>query len=204
MNNAINTVKTVSPIVVREIKDSQFQKENTTTAVLEQIVTTVSEYASSRISNEFQDNIFSKEEFGIENQKFTTKEKRIAFMLVPKNTTVDQMVENLKKFPKANIYKILSNKPIISDGQEYAIKQGQLTMEQIENRQMVINGDTGEVIKHNGNVQYRATFFSAKGKEDQDLRSNTIERASEVSIVNAIENAEEAVETNEGSFMKTE
>lgn len=170
MNNAINVETTVSPLTCQEVRTSEFQKAGTLTAILRQEVKTISTYPGKKFSNELQDNLFDNSAFGDEGQKFTKTEKRVAFMLVPIGTTAEQVNEKLKGQPKACIYKILSSKPIISKDQAYAISMGQTTLEAIASRQRVIDPETGEVILHQGQEQFRGTYFSVSGKEDEDLR----------------------------------
>ena len=71
----------------------------------------------------------------------------------------------------------MSNKPIITDSQAYAVNQGLRTMDDFANSQIVRYGDNtpdaGKIVKDdNGKPQYRAIFFSKTAKADVDLRNN--------------------------------
>lgn len=170
MNNALSTETVVSPIEVAEIRTSEYQKPGTMTAILKQEVTTTSVYPGKKFSNELADNLFDNSDFGDEGKTYEKTEKRVAFMLVPTGTTIEQIQEKLAKAPKACIYKILDTKPIVSNDQHYAISVGQTTLEAIADKQRVINPETGEVILFYGQEQYRATFFSTTGQADIDNR----------------------------------
>lgn len=172
MSNQIRKERSYGPLTVREVKASEFQKAGTLTAILEQVVTTKSFYPTKKFGNELNDNVFNTKDFGAEEKPYEHKETRIAFMLVPIGTTKELVEAKLKSFPKARIYRVLSSKPILTNDQEWAIKNGNLTLEAVMNRQQVINPSTGETILDGNNMpQYRATFLSTSGKEDQDFRS---------------------------------
>lgn len=173
MSNATRVEKQISPLTVREVKDSEYQKSNTTTAVLEQIVVIKSFYPATKVANSLQDNIFAQSEFGIEEQVFTSKETRIAFLLVPKGATKESVEKALENFPKANIYKILDSKPILTNEQKTAIDNKITTLEAIAEKQKVVNPETGEIILHNGKEQFRVTYFASQGKPDVDNRDKT-------------------------------
>lgn len=209
MDNSIRKNVTISPITVDEIRKSNYKDKNGKeifNAILRQKITVVSFYPAKQVSNDFQNNIFKPEDFGYTAEPFESVENRIAFLPVPENTTVEKLTEMLKGYPKAKIYRQLSLKPILHSGQLYKISTKELTMKDVENAQQVIDKD-GVIVHWEGFPVYRTTHFDYTGlKEDIDHRSEDLKsmQVSNETIINAIENAQEAIETNEGSFMKTE
>lgn len=183
MSNATRTVKEVMAIGLDEIYTSDFQKANTETARLRQIVETHSFYPSMKPTNSKSDNIFADDEFvGTEEQEFISTENRVAFINVPKGTTPEEVTKRLAALGmKAVIYRELASKPILTAEQRAAISNGLTTLDIIANSQVVrysndteINGEdvSGQIIKdQNGKVQYRASYFSANAKEDADFRT---------------------------------
>lgn len=174
--NAIKTEIFKSPIEVAEIRVSDFQKTGTKTAVLKQIVNIKSVYPTKSVSSDLQDNIFGMQDFGFEEQEFESKRTNVAFIPVPENATVESVTAQLKKFPGACLYRILSNEPILTDKQRYAISQGLKTLDDFANSQVVRYGEGSEnagelLLDSNGKVQYKAVFFSTKPKDDIDLRT---------------------------------
>lgn len=179
--NGIKTSVTIMPIEVSEIRVSDFQKKGTKTAILKQKVITKTTYPAKQVSNEFQDNIFSIEEFGFETQDFMNERTNVVFMDVPENTTVETLKAKLENFPEACLYRVLGNRPILTSSQEYAIKNGLKTLDDFAHSQVVRNGETGNIIlDNNGNIQYRATFFSATDKEDMDGRDGDVYMSAEL------------------------
>lgn len=176
-NNAVSTEVRKSALIVEEIKISNFQKAGTKTAILKQTVETISTYPTKSVSSDKQDNIFSMQDFGFEEQEFTSVRTNVAFLDVPANSTIESVEAQLRKFPKACLYRIISNEPILTDKQKYSISAGLKTMDDYANSQVIRFGegspDAGELIlDSNGKVQYRAVYFSATEKEDMDLRTN--------------------------------
>jgi hypothetical protein len=184
--DAIRTEKVIGEIKVDEIFTSDYQKEDTVTAQLRQVIKITSYYPTKRISNNMQDNLFSIDEFGFEEKAYVNSENRVCWLDVPKNTTIEQIVEKLEKAKDACLYKVLSNKPILTDNQEYAISQNIRTYDEFANSQVIrypegtkIEGENGEmedvsgqiVLDKNGKVQYRRVFFSTSKKADLDYRT---------------------------------
>ena len=179
-SNAIKTTVTKSSISVAEVKVSDFQKAGTKTAVLKQTVNTKSIYPSKSVSSDMQDNIFGMQDFGFEEQEFDSSRTNVAFLDVPENATVESVTTQLNKFPGATLYRVMSNEPILTDKQKYAISQGLKTMDEFANSQVVRygegSGNAGELLlDSNGKVQYKAVYFSTKPKEDIDLRTSSDE-----------------------------
>lgn len=172
----VRKVVTKGQIEVSRVFKGNFQKEGTQTAELKQTIETVSHYPSKTVTSNFQDNPFSNEDFNFGESKWENKETRVAWINVPEGTTVDQTIAKLKGHAKAGLYKVLSNSPIISDIQEYAIGQNMTSADIIGDAQVVRypKGDVkeGQLILANGKPQYRAVFFNTQGLEDQDLRTD--------------------------------
>ena len=137
-------------------------------------------YSDFRVKNDAKGkmNIFSLDEFGFKEDKYESTETRVAWIDVPANSTVESVTEKLKSFPKARINKYLSNSPILSDTDKYAIDNPDLEvdLDTFANRQVVRYGanheNAGELIlDRNGKVQYRRNAFSPSGAADVDIRS---------------------------------
>lgn len=169
--------KTFSKLEVSKVYTSDFQKEGTQSAELRQIVTTVSKYPSKRVSNNLQDNIFGTESFGFPIDEYQNESTRVAFIDVPLDVTLEDVEKQLAKFEKAMIYQIISNHPILSDSQEYAIKEGLITLDKIANSQAMrypaSSPSAGQVILDDlARPIYRGTFFSTTKVTDIDRRSS--------------------------------
>lgn len=160
---------------------SNFQKKDTLTAMFRQEIKVKSIYPAARISDERNDNFFGAEEFGFEGgQEFVSVEKRVAFMDVPTNTTVEVLNARLAANSEASLYKVLSNKPILTSGQLSAVTNGLRTYDEFANSQVIRypegHIEAGKLILDSfGKVQYRAIYLSSKDKEDEDYRSETSE-----------------------------
>lgn len=178
MSNATRTEVSEAAVLAELLKISDFQKEGSQTAQLRQVITTKSFYPSKQASNSLTDSLFDNRDFGYSEQEFVGTENRVAFMNVPLNITIEQLQEKLAANPKSRIYKILSNHPILTESQKYSIKQGLRTKEEFANSQVARYGENADaeqvgklVLDPLGKPQYRATFFSASGKADMDMRT---------------------------------
>lgn len=177
MSNAARSTTVESPVTLELIKVSDFQKEGSKTAQLRQTITTHSFYNAKQATNSLTDSIFDNKEFGYEEKEFIGTENRVAFLNVPEGVTPEEIAKRLAANPKARIYKILSNHPILTQSQAYAISQGLRTKDSLANSQAVRYGEgaapelAGKLVLKDGKPQYRATFFSAEGKADIDLRT---------------------------------
>jgi hypothetical protein len=161
---------------ISRVHATAYQKEGTLTAEIKQTVITKSFYPSKSVSNNLKDNPFNLSEFGFSETEYSSSEKRVAWVEIPVGSTVESMQARLAMFPEATIYKILANKPIISDSQEYAIKQGLTSKDLIADKQVVRYGDNHEkagqlILDKYGKPQYKQTFFKKVAKEDEDLRT---------------------------------
>lgn len=168
----------VSNISVSRVYQTEFDKEGTITAELKQTVTTKSYYPTKSVSNSLQDNIFDASDFGFQEQEFESKDTRVAWIAVPIGSTPESVSKQLESFSKANIYKVLSNHPILSEEDKFAIEDPTLevTKELIAEKQAVRYSKDHEkagqlVLDINGKIQYRRTAFSKSGHEDIDKRT---------------------------------
>lgn len=174
-NNSVRKVTTKSAITVDNVKMNEFQKEGTVTAQLRQIHTTVSYYPTKQISNDLKDNPFSLSDFGFEEQDFTNTDTRVTWVDVPANASADDV---LAKIPEnACIYRFISNHPILSSNQHYAVSKGLRTMDDFANSQVVRHGDNhvqaGQIILDTaGKPQYMQRFYSSTPKSDVDNRTS--------------------------------
>jgi hypothetical protein len=181
-NAATEVRKEISlgPVTVSRVYKADYQKKNTLTAELRQEIKTLSYYPTQRVDSNISSNIFAIKDFkGIEDKAFESIETRVAWLDVPEDATVESVKAQLAKFPEAQIYKVLSNKPIISDSEQYAINNPELsdvTLDSYANRQIVRypkgNENEGKIVLVNGKPQYRRTPFFATVMPDQDMRTS--------------------------------
>jgi hypothetical protein len=162
---------------ISRVHATAYQKEGTLTAEIKQTVTTKSYYPSKSVSNNMQDNPFSNAEFGFSEQEYSSEEKRVAWVDVPVGSTSETVASKLALVPTATICKVLANRPITTDSQNYAITAGLTTMDAIADKQVVRypvgHPQAGSLILDpNGKVQYKATFFKNTATEDSDLRTS--------------------------------
>jgi hypothetical protein len=183
VTNAATEVRkeiSLGPVTVFRVYKSERQKKNTLTAELRQEIKTLSYYPTQRVDSNISSNIFAIKDFkGIEDKPFESIETRVAWLEVPEDATVESVKAQLAKFPEAQIYKVLSNKPIISDSEQYAINNPELsevTLDSYANRQIVRypkgNENEGKIVLVNGKPQYRRTPFFATVMPDQDMRTS--------------------------------
>lgn len=169
---------TVGNLEVSRVYTSDFQKEGTQTAELKQKIKTITSYPGKVVENSLQENIFEANEFGFEDKNFENIETRVAWIDVPVGTSVDAVKAKLAQHPGACLYRILSNRPIIADTEQYAIDSPdmEVTLDDFANRQVVRfpagSPDAGNLaLDSNGKVQYRRIAFSATAKADMDTRT---------------------------------
>jgi hypothetical protein len=176
ISNGIRKVTKTSPIEVSRVYKSEYQKPGTLTAELKQTVTTTSYYPTKSVTSNMQDNIFNASEFGFEEKPYEAVETRVTWIDVPANATVESVKAKLSLFPKATIYRVLANKPIITNNQVNGIAQGFTSKDAIAMRQVVRYPKGHEMegkiaTDSTGAVQYRSVFFSAEEKQDIDMRT---------------------------------
>ncbi len=101
--------------------------------------------------------------------------KRNLIVNIPATMSLEDFQARLDKFPEAKIVRTLSSEPILSEGQKWAIAQGNVTVEKIKENQLVrtIDSTTGElqVVNHRttGQPCFRSLHLVAQGGQDVDL-----------------------------------
>jgi hypothetical protein len=118
------------------------------------------------------DGLFTEDEYGLETLDFEST--KVAFIDVPKGSTIESVQAKLDSAPNCRIQKIMSMKPILSEAQEAAIKKGLTTLETIAEAQTVKDKD-GNVVLHNGQKFYKKNQLSINGAADIDMRPAKIE-----------------------------
>lgn len=182
-NDGITHEVTVGPVTIDgEPYVSQYQKKDTLSIMLRQVINTRSTYPSAKISNNMQDNLFDLEDFGFgDGQVFNSVQNRTAFLDVPTDSTLAVLTEKVKSYVDACIYRVISNKPILTDSQLSAITNGITTYDVFANSQAIRFPESHEttpnllILDAWGKVQYRSTFFSRTEKSDEDYRGATAE-----------------------------
>lgn len=174
-NQGKRVVTSKGGLEISRVHATQWQKEGTLTAEIKQTVTTRSFYPSKSVSNNMQDNPFSTAEFGFSEKEYVSNSKRVVWVDVPLDSTVESVTAKLAALPDATIYRVYANKPIISNNQNYAIAEGLTTMDAIADKQVLRYGEgdpnAGKLILKNGKPQYKADFFKSTATADQDLRT---------------------------------
>jgi len=183
MSNSSNRIRrevSKSGISVSRVFTSNYQKEGTQTAELRQTVTVRSFYPTKSIRNSLQDNIFGMKDFGFEESEYVNKETRVTWIDVPVGTTTEQVAAKLAAYPAAVLYRITSNKPILSDTEQYAVNSPELavSIDTFANRQAIRypagHEKEGQLAlsRNDNKIQYRRIAFSTSNVEDKDLRNS--------------------------------
>ena len=170
-NNTSEVTKTVTKSALainleKGVYEGAYQKEGTKSVELRQEVTTTGHYPSKRATNELNGSLFGAADFGFASQELSNTEKRVGWINVPAHVTLEQVQAAMLAKPEAMLYKVLSNHPILSSDQNYAISTGlsSKTLADYSNSQIVrypaSSPLAGQIVLNNGKVQYRATFFS--------------------------------------------
>jgi hypothetical protein len=168
------------PIEVSRVYVGNYQKVDTLTAELKQTVKTKSFYPSKSVTSNLHDNPFSNQDFGFSDSEYASEERRTTWIDVPMGSTPESVQAKLSTYPQARLYKILANKPILSDNQRYGIDAGLTSADVIGDRQAIRypegHPQAGHLITDpNGKVQYRSIFFKTSHIEDMDKRTEAAE-----------------------------
>jgi len=165
-------------LTIDSVKASKYQKAGTLTVQFRQVITTVTTYPSTNISDGISDNLFSMNEFNVgEGKSYTNTETRIAWINVPDTATVQVLNAKLAALVAAGktpcIAKKISNFPILSENQEVAITKGFKTMDDFANSQVVRYGSNHAnagalILDDNGNPMYKRTYFKEDKVEDEN------------------------------------
>lgn len=174
VNNGVTKTVRRSMLLAEKFSDNkEYNKKGAQSVQLRQVVHTHVVYPATRYENNLQDNIFSAADFKSYGKEFTYKEERVAFIDVPEGLTLEQVQAKITQAEKENgacIYKITSSKPIVTEGQEYQMKQpgATKTMADYANSQVVQDGN-GNLIIRGDKVVFRRTFFWSTKKDDVNL-----------------------------------
>lgn len=153
-------------ITVDKVEDHKYKKD-LMQAQLRQVVSVT--YPSTRVGNSLSDNLFDVEDFNLTAGK-TYESNRIAWVNVPKGSTMESVVAQLAKLPNARLQRILASEPILSEEQKQGIKAGLTTVEVIGESQMVRDEENNPIL-HAGLPQYKVNVFCTTGENDIDYRS---------------------------------
>lgn len=177
----METTLEFSKITIEEVSPNKYSNEYLQ-ARISQIVKKTTTYPTSNISNEQVDSVFSIEDFGenMKGQDYENEERRSLFIKVPLGSTIESVQETFdEKAPNGKLTKILSNHPILTEGDKVSISKGNITLDQKAEKQLVrfsVNHPKtpSKPITYNDKYQYRVIGFSATGDaEDVDLRTQT-------------------------------
>lgn len=190
-NSGIKSVD--SPITVDGLK-AHLSNPKKQQAQIRMIVTKT--YPDGKAGNSLNDSIFTNDAFGFgEGSSF--EDKRVTWIDVPAELTKAEVEAQLKKYPNARLYKVLSYdiNDVLTEEQKSAMESGlsSKTLDDYKEALCVKNAETGEVIMHNGKEQYRTIGFSISGKEDVDLREKAPESVSIQMADGVVNNREEVV-----------
>lgn len=171
-NNNTGIKVQFGPLKVRKVEEDKYKK-GMFQAELEQVVTTI--YPSAKVKSSKSDNIFSMEDFGIEDGKAFTS-TRVTWMKVPAGSTVESVTAKLAEFPNAKIRREIANDVELVMTEEqlnslYSDEFPDYTLEFARDK-FLVRGKDGEALPV---VQYSQNFFSADGKADVDLRTDVSE-----------------------------
>jgi len=182
MDNSVRKEVTKSAITIDKVYVADFQKSGSKTAQLRQQIKTVSFYPSKQIKTNLADNPFSLADFNYKEEAFPNVENRVCWIDVP--AAITSVEDVLAKLPVDScIYKIISNQPILTSNQSFAIEEGLTTMDAFADKQVVRYGNgakdnAGQLIEGNlvldlnDKPQYRQVFFSNTPKGDIDNRTS--------------------------------
>lgn len=197
MENQSN-VSAGSPIVTSVVKGeltfgsiykSMYQKEDTLTVELRQVVRTVTAYPTQRVTNNMNATIMPLESFKIKPKTYDSTEERVAWVNVHVDTTEEQAkaaVEAMKAVG-ACIYRVLSCAPILTKDQEFAMSDAsnlpnKRTLDNYADQQVCryptkpdasgkVHPQAGQLILDGkGRPMYRKTFFWDGPRNDEDRR----------------------------------
>lgn len=160
---------TFSSIVVEALERNKFSGK--LQARISSIETITSVYGIKNGASSLDSPLFPSKDFG-EGETHVNESKRVFFLSVPDNMdTVEKVQEHLKNFPNLHLFRILSNKPILSNEDLAAIENGKLTLDTKANSQ-VVRDNEGRLVGFEGKPQYKRICLSTEFKEDEDLRNS--------------------------------
>lgn len=160
------------PVKAMKFVNGEFSKEDTNCVLLRQEVLLSTYYPRRQINNNLKGNPFQFSEFQIEELKFESTTYRYTLIEIPLEKTLEDVNTQLAVYPEAVLYRILSNHPILSDHQEYALESDLITQEQLANSQLLREGEKKRLaLDKFGKPQYRGVYYSRTKVEDEDRRT---------------------------------
>lgn len=148
--------RTFHPVFVEKVIPSERFKYDS--AMFVQVVDTVTEYLVDGNGGAMLFKIVATDASGKPCRYEEVGKKRTAFMPVEKGTTVEQVREELAKYPNACIQELRSHEVILTDRQATAMANGHLRLEAVRNSQMVRKTD-GTAYLEGGSPVYRVRRF---------------------------------------------
>lgn len=172
----IKKTVTKGEVKLERIFENSYQSEGTMTAELKQTVTTHTSYPSKTVSDDLNDNVFDAvEDFGFATQDYSNTSTRVAWIEVPKSFSEEKVREVIFSHDVC-LQQIMSNQPILTTKQKYAISVGLTNLDAIADRQALRYPDNsdnaGKLIldRNSGKPIYRVNTFKKTQVEDVDLR----------------------------------
>lgn len=174
--NQVRTEVNAGLISCDKVYSATYQKEGSMTAQLRQVITTSKFYPTTKYTNEMEDNPFANELGGGSEKEYANEQTRVTWINVPVGTTPEQVTEKVKN---GKLVQTISNSPILTNDQKYAIDNGLKTMDDYAKSQIIQKNENGvlEIVKDaEGKFQYKVNNFKMdKNAPDVDLRGTTEE-----------------------------
>lgn len=159
------------PIEVDHVEKNEYKKDQYQ-AQIRQEVTKI--YPAGKLGNSNADLLFASdvEEAG-DGQEYTST--RVTWLPLAKKRSEKQIKEQLSKFPKANIWRIISDnvEDVLTEEQQVAAdldRYENIDMDFYEEK-FLVRGANGEELD---DEQYSQNFFSKDGKKDSDRRPGSM------------------------------
>lgn len=138
--------------------------------LLEQKVTEIYQYPKK--STLLSKNLFSDSELGKYEEK---KYNKLFTVLIemPDNVSIIDIQARLDAHPKANIFKVLSNHPILNRNEKEMLLKGILEYDDKAMKQIIrYRNGRGLILDRYGKPQYFSTYLSLSGQENIDIRTS--------------------------------
>lgn len=169
MENQVKKHRKESAIIVENVVEHKY-KDDVLSAQLRQTIKTTSIYPGKNSGNDKQDSLFEAAEFGGAPKVYENEQVRVCWIEVPLGTTKEQVQAKIDSLgDQARIYQIVSTniQDCLTSGHRFHISEGTLTMEQLEAKFALVDGDSGERITSEAGEQlYRALYFSTSAQAD--------------------------------------
>lgn len=191
MKNNNNIIIERTDVICRNVKPGL--NANKASAELYEEVTRT--YPAAQGKTSLSDGLFDSEAFG----KGTTypAQKRVAFLDVPKDSTMEQVQAKVDNFPEACIYNIYSTDvmDVLHEDQIRSLDNPDfdMTVEKFQDKHIVRESKNGPVVMHNDKPLYSSSHFSQVAKADVDYRDAVVsDELTANSRANWVENDEKA------------